>query len=285
MAPPVGYIAYIDEAGDDGLRLPSYLTNRPDTSEWMVMSAIVARIERETQTVAWVKEALKRVNQHQLTHLHFRELNDSKKLLVSDYISGLPIRVFSVLSHKKNMRGYVNLHAEKAKVNRTAWFFCWLSRLLLERVTHYCSNRTIMDYKEIRSLRVEFSSRGGVRIEDIKAYYRYLYNQSQMKLLYLNLFDLSWDVMDIDCMSIYPNKMRAGLQLADVVASAFYQAVERTPEGRVRPEPAKKLLPRVCLRPGRPRSRYGYGVKVMPTWILPKLPTDQQEILDYYIDA
>lgn len=36
-----------------------------------------------------------------------------------------------------------------------------------------------------------------------------------MGLMYLNWFDLAWDVVDFDLMGTFPNRMRAGLQLAD----------------------------------------------------------------------
>jgi hypothetical protein len=133
------------------------------------MSAVVVRTENEAKTVEWVKSIIRDIGQHQMTHLHFRTLREEKKPIVCTALASLSLRTFTVLSHKKNMRNYRNLAAEKAKVNRTAWFFCWLSRLLLERVTTYCESRSMDDYGEMRKVRVEFSDRGGVNIEDIKA--------------------------------------------------------------------------------------------------------------------
>jgi hypothetical protein len=154
-----------------------------------------------------------------------------KKDIVCSGIAELPIRCFVVKSHKKNMQNYKNLAAEKAKVNRTAWFFCWLSRLLFERVTAYCASRTMKDYGETRTIRIELSERGSVNIEDIKLYYKYLSDQSRMGMLHLDQFDLAWSVVNVDHMFVHPKQMRAGLQLADSVSSAFYQAVERTAVG------------------------------------------------------
>lgn len=90
------------------------------------------------------------------------------------------------------------LSAEKAKVNRTAWFFCWLSRILLEKVTSYCAHRSEKDYKEKRIVKIKFSDRGGVNIDDLKLYYRYLSEQSRMGMLYLNKFDLAWSAVDLE---------------------------------------------------------------------------------------
>jgi hypothetical protein len=79
--------------------------------------------------------------------------------------------------------------------------------------------------------------------------------------------------------------MRAGLQLGDAVSSAFHHAVERTREGIVRPEFAKRLLPRVPINPKPPGGRFGYGLKVMPTWIPSLLPDDQRDILTFYMGS
>jgi len=38
--PSYGYVAYIDEAGDDGLRAVKPISN-PGSSEWLVLSAVV----------------------------------------------------------------------------------------------------------------------------------------------------------------------------------------------------------------------------------------------------
>jgi hypothetical protein len=46
MAPPIGYIAYIDEAGDDGLQQvkPS---DPGAASEWLVLSCLLIKASRE----------------------------------------------------------------------------------------------------------------------------------------------------------------------------------------------------------------------------------------------
>lgn len=248
------------------------------------MSAVVVRAENETTTVKWAKDIIRDIDQHQMTHLHFSKLREDKKSIVCNAVANLPLRSFTVLSHKKNMKNHRNLAAEKARVNRTAWFFCWMSRLLLERVTAYCEYRSMNDYQELRKVRIEFSERGGVNIDDIKAYYRYLSQQSELNMLYLDLYQPAWPVVDIDQFFIYPNRMRAGLQLADAVSSSFYHAVERTNEGLVRPQFAKLLHKTVCINP-KTALRYGFGLKVMPTWIPSRLPPDQADILNHYLDG
>jgi len=275
--PPVGYIAYIDEAGDDGLRPkePGELT----ASQWMVISAVLVKAASEPLVLDWVKQIVYKLQQHQLTHLHFRRLKDDKKDIVCTEIAGLNVRIFSVLSHKRNMIGYRNLLAEKAKVNRTAWFYCWMSRLLLEKVTAYCGRRSVRDYGEKRLIRFEFSDRGGVKIDDIREYYKYLRGQSKLGLMYHSAFDLDWSVFDEGELYTYPNQARAGLQLADSVASAFYVGLEPIGGMKTKPEFAKLLLPRIAA--DRNNCKYGFGVRTMPVWVM-NLPPEQAELRDFY---
>lgn len=277
--PPVGYIAYVDEAGDDGLQKIKTGTER-GASEWMVMSAVLVKAEREKEVLEWAKQIIQKLNQHQLAHIHFQKLENEKKEIACSELAKLPIRVFALISHKRNMQGYKNIRAEKAKVNRTAWFYCWMSKLLLERVTKYCGSRTRRDYGEQRTVRIEFSDRGGVNIDDIRAYYKYIGDQSRLGMLFNSTFDLDWSVINPTDMHIYPNKDRAGLQLADISASAFFTGLELSKEGTTKPQFAKMLLPRLCR--DRKNKIYGFGVKLMPVWV-PNLPPQQADLINFYM--
>ena len=280
LMPSAGYIAYIDEAGDDGLRQIRTKEQR-GASEWMVISAVLIKTDREPEVVGWLRDIIGSLRQHQTGQLHYFRLAPDKKLMVCKALASLQVRIFVVLSYKRNMQGYKNIRADKARVNRTAWFYCWLSKLLLERVTAYCGSRTIHDYGETRPIRFEFSDRGGVKIADVRDYYRYIGDQSRMGMLHDATFDLDWSVMDPDQIISYPNGARAGLQLADIAASAFFFAgLERTEDGSTRPEPAKLLLPRIC--PDRRGRRYGFGVKLMPVWV-PNLPPEQADLINFYM--
>jgi hypothetical protein len=230
----------------------------------MVIAAVLIKANSESNVVPWVQDIIKKLDQHQITHLHFRTLKDDKKETVCNDIAQLKIRIFAVLSHKHNMIGYRNVRAEKARVNRTAWFYCWMTRLLMEKITAYCGRRSIRDYGEHRVVRCEFSDRGGVRIEDIKDYYKYLSDQSKLGMMHHDRYDLDWRVFSPNELFIYPNRMRAGLQLADCVASAFFAGLEATPEGIIKPAFAKRLVPRICA--DHKGKRYGYGVRTMPVW-------------------
>lgn len=282
MAPLVGYVAYLDEAGDDGLRRVRN-AGSGGASQWLVLSAVVTKVERDSEISGWVKSIIQSLDQPQTTHLHFRSLKDDKRLSACNQLANLPIRIFVTMSHKMNMEGYTNLAAEQARVNKTAWFYCWMSRLLLERVSAYCGQRCLKDYGEPRSLRIEFSDRGGVKIDDIVAYYHYISEQSRLGIMFNKYFDLDWSVMDINQIISRPNNMRAGLQMSDIAASAFYQSVESDSRLGLNATYAEALAPRMARN--RNGSVYGFGLKVMPRWIPSRLPQPQRRIFDFYEKA
>jgi len=176
---------------------------------------------------------------------------------------------------------YQNLSAERAKINVTGWFYVWVARILVERISDYCSRRSRRDYGEARSIRFEFASRGGVKIGDVARYLAYLKDQEEYGLLYHTLWKPRWDVMDFSQIHTFPAKERAGLQLADCVASAFYSALETTAEDGVKPEFAKALAPRMAAsRNGRV---YNFGLKVWPNYAPTIVKPNQREILEFYL--
>ena len=163
MAPPVGYIAYIDEAGDTGLkniRIPG----NPGASEWLVLSAVLVRAEREQEVEGWTRQLIASLDQHQVRQLHFRQLPENKKGSVCRQLASMDVRLFTLISHKRNMQGYRNINAERAGVNKTAWFYAWCSKILMESITDYCGRRSRKEHGEPRIVRCEFSQTGGVKL-------------------------------------------------------------------------------------------------------------------------
>ena len=57
MTVPYSYVAYIDEAGDPGLRRVKPRDN-PGSSEWFNLGAVVIRAENEPKVVPWVRDIL-----------------------------------------------------------------------------------------------------------------------------------------------------------------------------------------------------------------------------------
>ncbi|WP_372914764.1 DUF3800 domain-containing protein, partial [Sandarakinorhabdus sp.] len=133
--PSYGYVAYIDEAGDDGLRAVKPLVMPNGSSEWLILSAVVIRAENQAKVTDWVNAINAEFRNHQRPDIHFAGLSPGKRVIVCKMMAELDARYFVVASNKKNMQGYQNPFA--GKIPSSNWFYCWMTRLLLERVTRF----------------------------------------------------------------------------------------------------------------------------------------------------
>jgi hypothetical protein len=271
-----GFVAYIDESGDDGLKRVK--PKHPNgATEWFVLGAMVVRASNENAVGAWQRDLrLNKLRQTQRTDIHFRDLTSSKKLLVCDEISAHPLRCFVAMSNKKNIENWSNPRCYQER-NYLYW---WMTRLLLERVTRFCSKASVPLYGHSRPIKFVFSQRGGMSYDRLRAYMGLIGFQSDVGSLFNKTGDLSWDVVDLKQFHVMSHKNEAGLQFADSVAGAFYQAVSVNDAGECNPEYAKRLH-RVLYR--GPRGRVlGYGVKHAP-WTIEamKLMPQQRQIFDF----
>ena len=277
---PYHYVAYIDESGDDGLKRIRPIDDQ-GSSEWMMLSAVVVKATRETEVESWVRDIIDGLWRHNRSDIHFKDLSPNKKRVVCEQMAALSARYFVVCSNKKNMRGYKNPFAEI--IPSRNWFYCWMSRILLERVTDFVEWRSIKDYGEPKKLRVEYSIRGGLSYSQMNAYYPWLKMTGPTENLYLPMGNLRWSVMDSNLLKIYAHQERAGLQLADVVASAFFKAADTHNTGGCDPRFAKLLAPRMARYRDRPSNLVsGYGVKLLPSLSKAKLTAEQTEIFGHY---
>ncbi|HEY8594118.1 MAG TPA: DUF3800 domain-containing protein [Devosiaceae bacterium] len=278
MSTSYDYVAYIDESGDDGLRAVKPLTI-PGSSEWLILSAVLVRAANQSKTKDWVAAIRGSLNSHQVRSVHFAKLDPSKKRLACEALASLEARYFVVASNKKNMQGYKNPDAER--IPSQCWFYCWMSRVLLERVTRYVLQHSTREYGEPRHVRLEFSERGGLRYSQMQAYYEWL------KLKRSNPFlpwgKIEWETLHPDLFFVYPHWQREGLQLADIVASAFFKACDKHDTGACDPQFAKLLKPRMAREPDTPAGQIsGYGVKLLPKLAEAKLDGGQAEIFRFY---
>ena len=195
-------------------------------------------------------------------------------------LAELDARYFVIASNKKNMEGYSNPFA--GKIPSSNWFYCWMTRLLLERVTRFVHQRSLAEYGEARKLRVEYSARGGIKYSQMSAYYEWMkVKQFRPFLPWGKIF---WDVLDQNQLKVFPHQEREGLQLADVVASAFFKACDKYDTGSCDPSYAKLLKPRMARMPDTKRGGKiaGFGVKLMPSLRKANLDRDQEAIFRFY---
>jgi hypothetical protein len=279
--PEYEYVAYIDESGDPGLTRVKPL-NKNGSSEWLIVSAVVVSRDREQEINGWLADVTTRFKNHHAKALHFAKLNPAKKRAYCEDIASRPVRCFVVASNKKNMRGYENPFAERVSLDKN-WFYCWLTRLLLERVTHWVDGHSRKNFGEPKKVKLVYSTRGGLSYSQLNAYFELLKMKSIGGDTFLPLGDLYWDVLSRRQVEIRPHYELGGLQLADAVASAFFKACDKYDTGACNPEFAKLLAPRMARVEDSGRTQIsGYGLKLMPGFKKAKLEPDQQEIFRFY---
>lgn len=240
MVSDTRFTAYVDEAGDFGLR--SIVPIDPNgASEWFVLAAVLVRSVNEGQVQHWLRAIRDAARNRQAPSLHFRKLTDRQKLIVAERLAQLPLRIFVLISNKRNMRNHRNAKAARVSGHKH-WFYWWCTRLLLERVTAYCALRNRLDGHSDGRLRLEFSRRQDLRYDQFKDYFTRIWWQERPVL---DRRTVDWSVFDFESVTFHDHDARAGLQLADIAASAFYQAVNTHPHGSSDARSALALSPRI----------------------------------------
>jgi hypothetical protein len=274
------YILYVDESGDPGLR-----TVRPldvnGASEWMTMGGVLISARREQQIQQEIGVLRASLRGHKAPHIHFADLSPSKKAQVMGALASWPIRGFVVCSNKRNMRGQHDAKPEANIVEVKSWFYAWLFRVLLERVSKYVRHRSMAELGRPGTLKIELSQRGGVRYVGIRAYLYYLRQTFRSGVGALPQGTIDWDVIDIEQIRDYSHRTRAGLQMADWVAGAFFKAADKHNTGGSDPTFAKLLEPRMAMLPPS-MLKAGFSVKLLPNFKRLRVDADQFEIFRAY---
>jgi hypothetical protein len=211
------YTIFVDEAGDPGIRA----VGRGAATEWFTIGLVVIDHSRAPETIDWVREIKREVRQDQKPFFHYKDvLPGARRLRVAEMLASKPCRAFVVASHKPNMAGYSNPRPEGRGGQHV--FYNWVLRVALERATQWIRHRSLQDHKEVRKARLIMSSAGGLDYSQLKAYHELL--RMQGRNAYLNANTIAWDVLSQSLYEAVPARSNAGVQLADIVASAFYQA-------------------------------------------------------------
>ena len=276
--PDYEYVVYVDEAGDPGLKAVRPVDPK-GASEWLILAAVLVRRERVGFETRLVTDILNDIGVRQRKFLHFRDLGPTRKSRVCQIIAMKPFTFFVVASNKKNMKGHRNPNAER--ISSKQWFYNWLTRILIERISDFVERDSIENFGAPRFVKFEFSERGGQSYSSTAAYVELMSEQSRRSLTKLQKWVPKWTVLDHRLVSTYPPKERAGLQIADTVASAFYQAVDNLETGPCDPSYAKALMPRVAYQGNQRFSDYGVVLQPTPATAA-NLSPDQQEIFDFY---
>src|SRR5262249_47135176 len=145
-----------------------------------------------------------------------------------------------ILSNKKTIENH-GAFAEVCDKEKNV-LYKYLIRYVLEKITD--TARRVCESKPERHpvVKIIFSRRGGMDYDDFRIYLGHLRQLQKARGSY---FPIHWDHIDDQLIFAEDHSRIAGLQLADVVASSFFQAVEHNAYGHTEPRYARSLEARV----------------------------------------
>lgn len=116
------YIAYVDEAGDDGCT--------PKSSEWLVLSAVVTNKATDVPTMKTVFDSTRLVlNRSEQKPFHFRRIRHHQRIPYVSLIAGAPVAAITILVNKQSVwrdrfsdRHRLYHYAIRLLVERISWF-------------------------------------------------------------------------------------------------------------------------------------------------------------------
>ena len=276
--PEPHFIAYFDEAGDPGVKSVSPIDPK-GASEWFTVGCVVVRASNEPNLVPLVRNIKQQIRSTQSPDLHFRNLVEHRKMPVCRAVADQDLRLFVVASNKQNMHGYRNPKAEAVSLHPHNWFYNFCIRVLLERMTEWCARRSINEFDQPRHVKLVFSRRGGHSYRHVETYVHLLMNQIKAGQLFLTARAPDPRVLEHRLIEVIDHNKSAGCQLADVVASSFFQAANAGSK-KWTTAYAEALKPRMAMKNDRHDN---FGVTLLPwkNWTL-RLTDDQRQIFRFY---
>lgn len=259
------FIAYIDESGDDGLAKFRAVGGKGGASRWLTISACVVRASNDLEAVTWRDEIRSGIcsKQSAKKSIHFADMNHSQKRFAIQSISGKPLRFVAAMSNK------TLIPAEKYTEKNTLYFY--ITRYVIERISWFCRDWRPEVREGNGSVKIVFSRRGGMSYTNFQDYLRNLRENHSTTV--------HWPVIDIDAVEAKDHSTRAGLQLADIGASAVAAALEPDVYGNTEGQYLNGLSKNVYNRNGNYMS---YGLKFLPKIADIPLSADQVENLNKF---
>lgn len=243
------FTAYIDEAGDEGFGKLRQEALSSGQSTWLIIGAIVVGSENDKLLPGWKRDLRDKFPEKKSKDLHWKSLNHDQRIVVSDFISNIPIGISMTLSHKVTIPG--SKHEEVFKQKQ--YLYNYLVRWLLERLILACERAAAPD---TASLKLVFSKRGGTNYSVMS---EYLQNIADGLDVVKAPRKTNWSVLDIEGIEVQNHSKRAGLQIADCTTSAFFTALEPNRYGNIEPVYAYSMLPRL-IRLNRTVQNSGFTI-------------------------
>jgi len=262
------FIAYIDEAGDDGLNPEKYRVpgRGGGSSHWLTIGATVWRQSRDLDAVQWAKAIREQLPlQRRSQPLHFKALDHAQRVMAISGLCERPLRTVAVFANKPVIPN--GLYPESHQL------YHYMCRYLLERLSWLCRDMRPKVPEGDGRVKIVFSRRRAMNYDDFQAYIQRLKDASDPEIR------IHWPVIDIPAIEAQDHGARLGLQIADLVTSGLTAALEPDFYGNVEARFARMLKPRVYHRG---QNFLSYGAKMVPAADQIPLTDQQREFVDLF---
>ena len=242
------YYAYIDEAGDEGFGKLKH-DDGFGQSRWFAIGSIIVGKENDMKLPTWKRELRAMFPEKKKPDLHWSGLTHDQRRALASGLAAKPIGAAVMLSHKVTIPG----SKYESTFKRPQYLYNYLVRWALERLITACEQAAS---PERAMLHVTFSRRAGTDYDVMRQYLRRLARGDDMiKAPRVT----NWSVLDIDGIAVENHSQRAGLQMADWVTSAFFNALEPNRFGDTEQEYARRMVG-MLLRSNRSAQNCGLTV-------------------------
>jgi len=238
-----GYIAFIDESGDEGFKFER------GSSNWFVLSGYIIKKSFYQNTIDCIGNIKNEFKWQQEKHIHWKKLHHFEKKYFCKQISHQKCTLITVCVHKPSI-------IEKEQFDSRYRLYFYTCRYLIERISWHI--RDVYNIKSDLSNKILliFSNRSGMSYNELKAYFSFLQLKSEVEDI-----RIEWQHIDFDLIKAFPPGKLEGLQLADAVAGAFYNAFEDRIPAKHETEYGQILKNKVYRHKG---DFWGYGLKIVP---------------------
>jgi len=238
------YLAYVDEAGDEGFSFDK------GSSDWFILSAAVTRRENDMEVVRLVDDVRAKLKKDHRFMLHFKELSHQQRLFLVDLVGKARLRLVNIAIHKPSLE-------EKEKFAEKSRLYFYAMRLLLERLSWLCRDHSRPWEAADGKIKIVMSNRSSMSYDELREYLNRLKVQSESQDIRID-----WKHIEPSLVISQPARNLMGLQIADAVAGSVYSALQKSAFGFIE-DRYLRMLSKVFYR-ARGRTN-GYGIKFYPS--------------------
>ncbi len=255
MASPATFVAYIDEAGDEGFKFGH------GSSEWFVLGAVILRRASEMPEIKLIDDVRARLNRGRAADrqfpakkaLHFRDLQHDVCKYYANRIAQANLTSTVVLINKQDFFPRLETSAQQKQISQALYHLA--SIVLMDTISRFClESRRASDVGD-GSVDLVFSSRSSLDYAALRGIIDGILVDPQYSALRRQT---SPDIIRPSQVQAIMHSKSLGLQIADAVTSSYFKAVEKSADGFTEDAYVRLLLP-CAYRPGG--ELFGHGAR------------------------